>query len=67
MVVLRAGGLGYSEPIGRVDVAGLRAAPFLRLTLSTADTPYLRPNTNPFAVAVLAGSTLAMPTTSKLR
>jgi len=35
VVVLRAGGLGYSEPIGRVDVAGLRAAPFLRLTLST--------------------------------
>ena len=39
----------------------------LRLSLSAADTPYLRPNTNPFAVAVLAGSTLSMPTTSFLK
>jgi HD-GYP domain-containing protein (c-di-GMP phosphodiesterase class II) len=31
------------------------------LTLLTADTPYLRPNTNPFAVAVLAGSSIAVP------
>src|SRR3954447_3326599 len=39
----------------------------LRLTLSAADAPYLRPNTNPFAVAVFAGSSLEMPTTSSLR
>jgi putative CocE/NonD family hydrolase len=53
------------------DVNGLSnlipAGDRLRLTLSTADTPYLRPNTNPFAVAVLAGSSLSMPTTSYLR
>ena len=39
----------------------------IRLTLVTADTPYLRPNTNPFAVAVLAGSKIELPTTSSLR
>lgn len=33
----------------------------IRLTLVTADTPYLRPNTNPFAVAVLAGSQIGLP------
>jgi predicted acyl esterase len=39
----------------------------IRLQLQTADSPYLRPNTNPFAVAVLAGSSVALPTTSALR
>jgi predicted acyl esterase len=34
----------------------------LRITLSTSDAPYLRPNTNPFAVALLAGSTIDLPT-----
>jgi ABC-2 type transport system ATP-binding protein len=34
----------------------------LRVTLSTSDAPYLRPNTNPFAVAVMAGSTIDLPT-----
>ena len=38
----------------------------IRLQLQTADTPYLRPNTNPFAVAVLAGSKIELPTTSSL-
>jgi ABC-2 type transport system ATP-binding protein len=32
----------------------------IRLQLQTADTPYLRPNTNPFAVAVLAGSEISL-------
>jgi ABC-2 type transport system ATP-binding protein len=39
----------------------------IRLQLQTADTPYLRPNTNPFAVAVLAGSSIDLPTTNGLR
>ena len=43
------------------------AGPRIRLQLQTADTPYLRPNTNPFAVAVLPGSSLEVPTTSSLR
>jgi ABC-2 type transport system ATP-binding protein len=34
----------------------------IRLQLQTADAPYLRPNTNPFAVAVLAGSAISLPT-----
>ena len=38
----------------------------IRLQLQTADTPYLRPNTNPFAVAVLPGSSIQLPTTSGL-
>jgi putative CocE/NonD family hydrolase len=33
----------------------------IRLQLQAADTPYLRPNTNPFAVAVLAGSAISLP------
>jgi ABC-2 type transport system ATP-binding protein len=33
----------------------------LRLTLSSADVPYLRPANNPFAVAVLPGSRVLLP------
>jgi hypothetical protein len=33
----------------------------VRPTLPTADTPYLRPNTNPFAVTVIADRTIALP------
>lgn len=33
----------------------------IRLTLSSADVPYLRPSSTPFAVAVLAGSTVLLP------
>jgi ABC-2 type transport system ATP-binding protein len=36
----------------------------LRVTLSTSDAPYLRPASNPFAVALLAGSTIDLPTTA---
>jgi predicted acyl esterase len=34
----------------------------LRVTLSTSDAPYLRPTSNPFAVALLAGSSIDLPT-----
>jgi ABC-2 type transport system ATP-binding protein len=34
----------------------------LRVTLSTSDAPYLRPTSNPFAVTMLAGSTIDLPT-----
>ena len=33
----------------------------IRLTLSTADLPYLRPSSTPFAVAVLPGSSVLLP------
>lgn len=33
----------------------------IRLTLSTADVPYLRPSSTPFAVALLPGSSVALP------
>ena len=33
----------------------------IRVTLSSADVPYLRPSSTPFAVAVLPGSAVAMP------
>jgi predicted acyl esterase len=33
----------------------------LRLALQTSDAPYLRPTPNPFAAAVLAGSTVDLP------
>lgn len=33
----------------------------IRLTLSSADIPYLRPSSTPFAVAVLPGSAVLMP------
>jgi ABC-2 type transport system ATP-binding protein len=33
----------------------------LRLALQTSDAPYLRPTLNPFAVALLPGSTVALP------
>lgn len=33
----------------------------IRITLSSADLPYLRPSSTPFAVAVLPGSTVALP------
>jgi predicted acyl esterase len=63
----------WSEPVGSgalphqagFDMFGLSnlipAGHKLRLQLQTADTPYLRPNTNPFAVAVLPGSSVAVP------
>ncbi|MEA2496449.1 MAG: type transport system ATP-binding protein [Thermoleophilaceae bacterium] len=64
----------FSEPVGsgalphtaEFDAYGLSnlvpAGHKVRLQLQTADAPYLRPNTNPFAVAVFAGSTLSLPT-----
>ena len=66
----------WSEPLGSgatphlatFDMNGLSnlipAGHRIRLQLQTADTPYLRPNTNPFAVAVLAGSSIAIPRAS---
>ena len=39
----------------------------LRVTLSTEDSPYLRPTTNPFAVVVFAGSSIDLPVASTLR
>jgi uncharacterized protein len=51
-VTYDAFGLSYVLPAGH----------HLRLTLSTSDVPYLRPTVNPFAVALFAGSKLAMPT-----
>jgi ABC-2 type transport system ATP-binding protein len=63
----------WSEPIGSgalpheaaFDMFGLSnlipAGHRIRLQLQTSDTPYLRPNTNPFAVAVLAGSRIELP------
>lgn len=33
----------------------------IRISLSSADVPYLRPSSTPFAVAVLPGSLVAMP------
>jgi ABC-2 type transport system ATP-binding protein len=33
----------------------------LRIALQTSDAPYLRPTPNPFAVAILAGSTVDLP------
>jgi len=33
----------------------------IRVTLSSADVPYLRPSSTPFAVAVLPGSAVALP------
>jgi ABC-2 type transport system ATP-binding protein len=64
----------WSEPVGtgalphtaEFDAFGMSnlipAGHRLRLQLQTADAPYLRPNTNPFAVAVLPGSAVAVPT-----
>jgi ABC-2 type transport system ATP-binding protein len=69
----------WSEPVGAgalpheasFDAFGLSnvvaAGHKLRLQLQTADAPYLRPNTNPFAVAVFAGSRVELPTTTSLR
>jgi predicted acyl esterase len=69
----------WSEPLGSgalpheaaFDMFGLSnlvpAGHTLRLQLQTADAPYLRPNTNPFAVAVLPGSSIGLPSTSDLR
>jgi putative CocE/NonD family hydrolase len=44
-------GVSYLVPTGHT----------LRLTLSSEDTPYLRPTVNPFAVAVFAGSRIDLP------
>jgi ABC-2 type transport system ATP-binding protein len=48
-----------------IDVFGVSylvpAGDTLRLTLSTEDSPYLRATSNPFAVAVFAGSTIDLP------
>ena len=50
---------------GRIRNLGLSnlipAGHRLRVTLSTSDTPYLRPNTNPFAVALMPGSSIDLP------
>src|SRR4051794_38728480 len=64
----------WSEPVGSgalphavsFDAFGLSnlvpAGHRIRLQLQAADAPYLRPNTNPFAVAVLPGSAVQLPT-----
>lgn len=49
-------GLSYTFPAGH----------HLRITLSTTDTPYLRSTVNPFGVAVLAGSSVDMPSAAAL-
>jgi predicted acyl esterase len=38
----------------------------LRITLSTEDAPYLRPTVNPFAVALLAGSAVDLPSSTRM-
>jgi ABC-2 type transport system ATP-binding protein len=64
-------GSGVTPHEATFDMFGLSnlipAGHRIRLQLQTADTPYLRPNTNAFAVAVLPGSSIALPTTSALR
>lgn len=71
----------FAEPLGDaqlspqhnvdIDVFGVSylvpAGHRLRLTLSTEDTPYLRPTVNPFAVALFAGSSIELPVASTLR
>jgi ABC-2 type transport system ATP-binding protein len=69
----------WSEPLGAsalphavsFDANGLSnlipAGHRLRLQLQAADAPYLRPNTNPFAVAVMAGSAIDLPTAGDAR
>jgi predicted acyl esterase len=49
-------GLSYLIPAGHR----------VRLTLSTDDSPYLRPTPNPFTVAVLAGSAIDLPSAAAL-
>jgi ABC-2 type transport system ATP-binding protein len=49
-------GLSYKIPAGD----------HLRITLNTSDAPYLRPEPNPFAVAVLAGSTVDLPSAAEM-
>jgi putative CocE/NonD family hydrolase len=63
----------WSEPVGTgalphpvtFDAFGLSnlipAGHRIRLQLQTSDAPYLRPNTNPFAVAVFSGSAVQLP------
>lgn len=55
-VGFNAFGLSYLIPVGH----------HLRVTLSTVDTPYLRPTVNPFAVAVFAGSSIDLPSATGL-
>ena len=71
----------FAEPLGAspltpqhqvsIDVFGVSvlvpAGHRIRLTLSTEDTPYLRATNNPFAVAVLAGSSIDLPLAGGLR
>ena len=54
----------------RFDAFGLsnvvEAGHRLRLVLTTEDAPYLRPATNPFAAALLAGSSVELPGADRL-
>jgi putative CocE/NonD family hydrolase len=69
---LSAAGPGEGTPAHATsfDMFGLSyqlaAGHHLRLTLSTDDAPYLRPTPNPFTVAVLAGSSITLPSTEGL-
>jgi ABC-2 type transport system ATP-binding protein len=49
-------GLSYAIPAGHR----------LRVTLNTSDAPYLRPENNPFAAALFAGSAVDLPGSSRL-
>ena len=55
-VAFDVNGLSYTIPAGH----------HLRVTLSTSDAPYLRPENNPFAVALFAGSTISLPSSSEM-
>jgi ABC-2 type transport system ATP-binding protein len=56
-VVFDANGLSNTIPAGHR----------LRLALQTSDAPYLRPTPNPFAAAILAGSTIDLPVIGNAR
>ena len=56
-VAFDVNGLSYTIPAGH----------HLRVTLNTSDAPYLRPEVNPFAVAVLAGSSIDLPSGADLQ
>jgi len=49
-------GLSYAIPAGHR----------LRITLNTSDAPYLRPENNPFAAVLFAGSAVDLPGSSRL-
>jgi ABC-2 type transport system ATP-binding protein len=55
-VAFAINGLSYTIPAGH----------HLRVTLNTSDAPYLRPEPNPFGVAVLAGSSIELPSATDM-